>query len=164
MTPRIPTLTTDRLTLRAPVPGDFDAYAGFMAQRRSHFVGGPLTRPAAWQAFATSLGHWVMQGFGMLVGCVRGTDTPMGLFGFHYPEGYPDCELGWQIWDQDLLRDGYAKEAGRALLAHAPTPNLVSYIAPENVASRNLAQRLGATRDHGAVPPFDGVDVYRYAT
>ena len=38
----IPTLTTDRLTLRAPTEADFPVMAEFYASDRSQFVGGPM--------------------------------------------------------------------------------------------------------------------------
>lgn len=42
-----PTLTTDRLILRAPQLQDFSAFATFLTGSRAIYVGGPLTRERA---------------------------------------------------------------------------------------------------------------------
>lgn len=43
----IPTLITERLTLRAPVTGDFPAYARLLASPRAKGIGGPYAQRAA---------------------------------------------------------------------------------------------------------------------
>ena len=44
----IPTLTTARLTLRAPKLEDFEHWAAFFASERSAHERGPLARRQAW--------------------------------------------------------------------------------------------------------------------
>ena len=43
----IPTLYTERLTLRAPRLSDFEAYAEFRGSERARILGGPFTRAQA---------------------------------------------------------------------------------------------------------------------
>ena len=145
-----PTLTTDRLTLRAPRLSDFDALAGFYASPRSHFVGGPQTPELAWRTLAQEAGHWVLRGFGRWTVVETATQTPVGTVGLWHPEGFPERELGWDLFD-GATGKGYATEAAIAARHHAYTTlgwtTLISLVADGNHASARVAKRLGATRD-----------------
>ncbi|GIT91200.1 N-acetyltransferase [Jannaschia pagri] len=148
----IPTLTTERLTLRAPETRDHAAYAAFYASPRSEIIGGPLDETAAWKILTNDVGHWHLRGFGWWslddgTGCV-------GSCGFHLPEGRPDVELGWSLFSG--MGRGYATEAAQAALAWAGTrwPRIVSHIDRDNRASARVALRLGAT-DTGVPPAHD---------
>lgn len=62
----IPTLETDRLTLRAPKADDFAMDRDFYADPdASHFYGGPLEPGQAWRKLAFDIGHWALRGYGM---------------------------------------------------------------------------------------------------
>ncbi|PWJ16189.1 GNAT family N-acetyltransferase [Jannaschia seohaensis] len=151
----IPTLTSKRLTLRAPEARDHAAYAAFYASERSHIIGGPRDETAAWKVLANDVGHWHLRGFGWWAlddgtGCI-------GTCGFHLPAGRPEVELGWSLFS--ATGQGYATEAGRAALAWAretrqPWPRIVSHIDRGNTASQRVAARLGA-RDTEASPAHD---------
>jgi len=54
----IPTLTTGRLTLRAPRPADFDACAALRASDRMAHLGGSVDRPTASGQFTVLAGQW----------------------------------------------------------------------------------------------------------
>jgi len=144
----IPTLTTERLTLRAPSLDDFEALAGFYASPRSRFVGGPLTRELAWRALAQEAGHWQLRGFGRWTVVAEG--DPIGMVGLWFPEGFPERELGWDLFDGHEGK-GYATEAACAARAHAfevlGWPTLISLIADGNTGSEGVARRLGAAPD-----------------
>ncbi|WP_299292804.1 GNAT family N-acetyltransferase [uncultured Tateyamaria sp.] len=152
-----PILRTERLTLRAPIEADADAFVAYFATQRSEFTGGPKTRRDAWNFFGTELGHWVMRGFGMFTVTRRGDDTPLGIVGHWYPLGWAEREIGWVLFDPKDEGQGIAAEAATACVAHAFGPlgwdTAVSYIAPGNVASIRLAERLGAQRDDAAPKP-----------
>ena len=147
MTP-VPTLTTERLTLRAPRAADVDAYAAFYASDRSRIVGGPKDRTAAWKVLTNDAGHWMLRGFGWWAlddgtGCV-------GSVGFHRPAGRDAVELGWSLFSG--TGKGYATEAGRAALDWAGRTGhaadwgaIVSHIDRDNAPSQRVAVRLGAT-------------------
>ena len=57
------------------------------------------------------------------------------------PDAQP--ELGWAL-AREHWGHGYATEAARAVREWASVEHLVSLIAPDNVRSRRVAQRLGA--------------------
>ena len=112
----IPTLTTERLTLRAPGPEDFEAFAAFYASERASMVGGPEDRRDAWRRFAAILGHWHLRGYGFWT--VADAHAPLGLVGLWYPEGWPEPEIGWMLFEGEGC--GIAREAAEA----APYPRL----------------------------------------
>ena len=144
----IPTLTTNRLILRAPTEADFDPFAAFYAGERSHFVGGPLTREAAWRMLAMEAGHWVLRGYGRWI--VEYTGTPVGMVGLFNPEGWPEPEIGWDLFDGHEGM-GFATEAARAARRYAYDTlgwaTAISLVKPANTGSARVAERLGCVRD-----------------
>ena len=63
----IPTVTTERLRLRAFRASDLDAYAAMQANPEvmRHLVMGRTSTPAeVWRTMASSLGGWVLRGYG----------------------------------------------------------------------------------------------------
>ena len=161
-----PTLSTERLTLRAPVAADWPAYRDYMTSDRARWTGGPKPAPEGWRAFGHLIGHWVLRGFGLFVFHLHGEDRPLGVAGPYRPEGWPETEIGWQLWSGADEGRGYATEAARATLDHARDalrwPAAVSYIRTANAASIRVAERLGATPDPAATPPAEDVLVYRH--
>jgi len=162
-------LRTDRLILRAPSAADWPAFNAFLASPRADFIRSSGYDPQqTWRAFGHIIGHWVLRGFGQFVFAGKDTpDRPLGMAGPWFPEGWPEREIGWTIWDGAAEGRGYAFEAARAALARAfdtlGWDTAVSYVAPENRRSAALAERLGATRDRSAVWPGDKpVLVYRH--
>lgn len=160
----IPTLHTERLTLRAPTRGDFDAYAAFYLSPRSG--ASTLTRKAAWHAFSKEIADWCLGGIGHWT-VERKDGAAVGFLGFSQPAHYPEPEIGWAMYEGHEGR-GYATEAATAALtwARGRLASLVSYIAPGNARSIALAKRLGAARDSAAPLP-DGTSadtclVYRH--
>ena len=152
----IPTLATERLTLRAQRPADFDAYAAFYGSERSWGMGGPLDRPQAWRAFATELGHWQMRGYGFWAVDVTETGETVGQVGFWHPEGWSEVEIGWAMFEGSEGK-GYAFEAATRLRGHAYDTlgwgPLTSVIVPGNTRSEALARRLGAAPERDWLSP-----------
>jgi RimJ/RimL family protein N-acetyltransferase len=155
----IPTLVTERLTLRAPRVEDAPSYAAFYASDRSHIIGGPRDETAAWKVLANDVGHWHLRGFGwwVLDASAGGDAACAGTCGFHLPAGRPEVELGWSLFSD--TGKGYASEAARAALAWARETGrdwirIVSHIDAANTASQRVAARLGAT-DTGIPPAHD---------
>lgn len=162
----IPTLTTDRLTLRAPVEADFEHVASFFASKeRSWGFGGPLDRTGAWRWFAANIGHFVLKGFGFWFLETAEGET-VGMVGLWGPEGWNETELGWVMFE-GAEGKGYAREAAEAVRAHAYDTlgwdALCSNIFPGNERSVTLAERMGARLEAEWDSPTHGTElVYRH--
>jgi len=110
--------------------------------------GAVLSREDAWRQMAMFAGHWTLRGYGTWAVEERATGSFVGRVGLHYPEGWPDRELGWAL-ARPFWGRGLALEAARAAIAHAFGPlawtHVISLIHPENERSIRLALRLGET-------------------
>lgn len=143
-------IETERLILRPFRPEDIDAYAEMCADPEvMEFLsadGSLLSRAEAWRQMAMFLGHWELRGFGTWAVEERATGLFVGRIGLHYPEGWPDRELGWTI-AREFWGRGLATEGARAAMDHAfktlGWSHLVSLIHPDNHRSAKVAERLG---------------------
>ena len=160
-----PHIRTQRLELRPPGMDDFPEIARLLASPRSIWMGGPYDTRTAWGIFCHDLAQWQLFGHGALMIQLVESRQCIGQVSINHGPLFPEKELGWFLYDGHEGM-GYATEAGRALrewaLANLRLPSLVSYIAPENVRSQAVAQRLGGVQDPLA-PRKDPKDlVYRY--
>lgn len=160
-----PVLATARLTLRPPEATDWPAYRAYRITPRSTVTA--EDEGTIWTLFAAFFGHWALRGFGRFIAVRRDTGAAIGHFGPFYPEGHPERELTWTLWDAGSEGQGYATEAATACRDHAfgalGWSTAVSYIDAGNARSRALAVRLGAARDPGApTPPGGAVQVWRH--
>ncbi len=171
MTPRltdIPRLTTERLILRAPVPGDFDVIAPFVMSGRAVHIGGGTDKDIghAWRVFATLCGHWHLRGYGVFVAERKDTGAAIGSMGPWHPEPIPEKELTWTIWDDNAEGTGLAFEAMTEIRRHAYADlgwtTAVSFIDAANTRSTALARRLGCWIDTDAQGPHPDDVVYRH--
>lgn len=149
--PQIPTLTTDRLTLRAPKLTDFPAFAAFRADPvRSQGVGGPAGIGSAFEKFGEIIGHWHFMGFGRFLVADRETDAPLGVVGPYFPPDWPEPEIAWSVF-AEAEGKGIALEAATASRDFAYQTlgwtTAISMVVPDNTRSIALAQRMGCTRD-----------------
>lgn len=149
----IPTLSTERLLLRALREEDLDAYAAIMADAEvTRYLGDgrPLSRVDAWRQMALFLGHWQLRGYGHWAVEEHGTRTLVGRVGLFEPEGWPGFELGWTL-GRPFWGRGYATEAARAALRYAFSElgreHVISLIHPDNHPSIRVAERLGESRE-----------------
>ncbi len=163
-----PVLETERLTLRAPEAADFPHLAPFVMSDRARFVGGGADKDIthAWRVHAILTGHWALRGAGVFV-CVRkDTGAPVGSMGPWYPEGWPEKELSWTVWDEAAEGQGFATEAMRRIRRYAYDDlgwtTAVSYIDAANARSIALAERLGCVLDGTAHGPHPDDLVYRH--
>lgn len=165
----IPVLETERLILRGPEEQDFDDFAALYADaERSWGIGGPLNRAAAWRAFATDYGHWVLRGYGLWTVVEKPSGRQAGRVGFWNPEGWLEREIGWTMF-AGFEGKGIAYEAALKARSYAYEVlgwgPLISVIAPGNTRSIALAERLGAGFERNWITP-SGKDalIYRHPT
>jgi RimJ/RimL family protein N-acetyltransferase len=150
MTFEIPTVTTERLRLRAFRAGDLDPYAAMQANpevMRHLVTGRTSTRVEVWRTMATSLGAWVLRGYGMWA-CERSDGGAfIGSIGIFHPLDWPEPEIAYSL-DQPYWGQGFATEASGAarnwLFAHFSLPRAASFIRRDNHASKRVAAKLGA--------------------
>ncbi|SFJ35373.1 GNAT family N-acetyltransferase [Jannaschia pohangensis] len=146
----IPTLTTERLTLRAPRLADFDAFADFRASTQMAHLGGPVDRTTAWGQFTALAGQWALRGYGRWIVADRADDAPLGVVGIFHPDDWPEPEIGWSVFAQAEGR-GIAQEAARATRAFAYDTlgwsTIISLVSNANSRSIALAERLDCRPD-----------------
>jgi RimJ/RimL family protein N-acetyltransferase len=107
---------------------------------------------------------WATRGLGRVAVHERATGRFVGRGGLQYWEQFGEVEVGW-VLRTDAWGRGYATESARGWLdwglAHLDLPYLTAYIAPDNAASRSVAERLGMSVLRTDV--FHGREVLVYA-
>ena len=147
-----PRLETQRLILRGPEPRDAESLIGFlMDEVRSEGFGGYTKRDDAWRWYALNIGHWHIHGYGYFTIEDKETGNPAGICGIWNPEGWPEPEIGWVVFE-GFEGKGIAFEAALAARQWAYSElgfsTLTSNIVPDNARSIALALRLGATFEY----------------
>lgn len=130
-------------------------------------MGGPYSAKDAWGDFCHGVASWRLFGVGSLSIVSRDTGAYLGQIEINQGPRFPEPELGWQL-AAEAEGQGIAYNAATAMrdwvLEQRAVETLVSYIDPQNVRSINLAERLGARLDQGAVPQDPGDLVYRHVS
>jgi len=152
-----PTLTTDRLILRAHQPDDLDACVALWQDPAvvRYTTGHPLARQDIWTRLLRHPGHWALLGYGYWLAFERASGRFVGEVGLArfkrefleaYPELDPLPEAGWVLSPWSHGR-GYAREAMTAVLdwhdQQRPAGQSFCIIHPENAPSLRLAAALG---------------------
>ncbi|MBX4956325.1 GNAT family N-acetyltransferase [Rhizobium lentis] len=150
----IPTLETERLTLRPHRLDDFEAHAALWADEEvvRFITGVPSTREQSWSRMLRLAGMWHHMGFGFLAMVEKESRQFIGEAGFlearreMEPSIEGTMEVGWALMPTAQGR-GYATEALAALIgwaeAHFPGKAMSCIISPDNVASLRVAAKLG---------------------
>ncbi|ANY19170.1 Acetyltransferase (GNAT) family protein [Tsuneonella dongtanensis] len=148
-----PLLTTERLELWRPQPGDEPQMFAIMQDPRTwRYFGATPSRVDHVTRFMRNAGSWQLHGYGSFMVRSRGEEPVVGNCGvFHTWRGLGEDfddkpEAGW-IVAADHAGKGYAREAMDAALAwfdatHGPR-EVVCIIHPDNAPSNKLAGRLG---------------------
>ncbi len=163
----LPALETERLTLRAPVAGDWPAFRDYRSSARTAYTGGPKKPHQAAEQFASFFGHWVMRGFGRLIAEERVTGQPVGHFGPMQWDEAGEVELTWSLWTAEAEGRGLGTEGAVAMrdwafgvlgLRHA-----IAAVHRDNAASHAIARRIGGSVIAGRQPEwFDDGMVYQF--
>jgi RimJ/RimL family protein N-acetyltransferase len=146
----IPTVTTERLRLRAFRRSDLGAYSAMQAKpevMRYMVMGRTSTPSEVWRTMLMSIGSWALRGYGMWA-CERIDDRVfIGSVGVFHPLDWPEPEIAYSL-DQPFWGQGFATEAVRTarnwLFDHFPLNRAASFIRPDNLASKRVVERLGA--------------------
>lgn len=142
-------LETERLLLRWFREDDFEdlcKMSGDAEVMRFLGDGKPLTPLEVWRQLAAFVGHWYFRGYGIWAVEEKSTGRVVGRIGFFNPAGWPGFELGWTL-SRESWGKGYATEGAQRVLEYGFTEmnreHVISLIAPENVGSIRVAERLG---------------------
>jgi RimJ/RimL family protein N-acetyltransferase len=147
-----PVIETERLKLRMWCEADIEPNTAMLADPvAARFItpdGKPVTDAfVGWRNAAIMAGHWALHGVGMFVVEEKQTGHFVGRVGPWLPSGWPGFEIGWGI-ASGFRGKGYAIEAARASIdwafASFEIEQIIHCIDRENVASQNVARRLGA--------------------
>lgn len=164
---RVPSIQTERLTLRVFKEADLETYYEMMADpdvTQYLFPGTPMSRLEAWRSIAGMAGHWVLRGHGQWALEERESGEFVGRCGIIEPEGWPDKEVGW-VLHKKAWGKGYATEAARASLEYAfnvmRLDRVISLIQPGNQASVAVAERIGETFKENINLYGKNADVYQ---
>jgi RimJ/RimL family protein N-acetyltransferase len=160
-----PILETERLILRAPEAGDFEAWAAFAADEETmRHIGGAQARSVAWRGICSVVGAWTINGFSMFSVIEKATDRWIGRLGPWEPADWPGPEVGWALC-RDTWGKGYASEGAAAALDYVfdvlGWTEVIHTIEPQNTASQAVARRLGSTilRQAAMPAPYEDLTV-----
>lgn len=155
-------IDTPRLLLRPPRLEDLDPWSEMMLDEpAARFIGGVMPRSVCWRQLMTLIGAWHAHGFAMFSVIEKASNRWIGRVGPWQPEGWPGTEIGWAI-SRDCWGRGYAGESAAAAADWAfetlGWSRMIHSIAPANVASQRVAQKLGSTHlGAGKLPaPYEG--------
>jgi RimJ/RimL family protein N-acetyltransferase len=158
-------LETERLLLRQPRLADLEPWAAMMAdEEAARFIGGLQPRAMVWRALMTMIGAWAETGCAMFSVIEKSSGEWIGRLGPWQPEGWPGPEVGWSL-RRASWGCGYAYEGAVASMDYACDAlgwdEVIHTIAPDNLASQRLAQRLGSVNaGRVALPaPYDQIVV-----
>jgi len=147
-------IETENLHLRRPLVEDLDAIHAMRSDPVvvRHLGGKTLNREEAWHRLTRLAGHWALRGYGMFLVVEKGSGAVVGEVGlFDGCRGLSPAfdnapEAGWILASQAHGK-GYASEAAAAahrwFAATHGAQRSVCIIAPENIASLRVAQKLG---------------------
>lgn len=149
--PRIPTVATERLTLRAFTPADRAAYAALRADPEvvRYLPGGealvPFAQEIADSRIAAFRDGW-SEGYGVWAVEETATGTFVGQAGLASMERSAEVEVLYAL-TRPFWGRGYAREAAAAALRFGfeavGLPRIVAFVVPENVASTRVLAAVG---------------------
>ena len=103
----------------------------------------------------------------MVLPALQVAGRALGTAGPWFPEGWPEPEIAWTLWDAEAEGKGYATEAALATRAYAYDTlgwtTAISLILDGNDRSAALAARLGCVREGGFThAQFGATSIWRH--
>lgn len=144
-------LETDRLLLRPFTLNDLDAFSIICADPEvMRYIGNgkPLDRDTVNELLTWIILKYEEQGFGVLAVVLRENNQLLGFCGLirQIVDGQSYIELGYRL-DRAFWGKGLASEAARCIRDYAINqlnlPRLISIIHIDNMASKNVARKVG---------------------
>jgi RimJ/RimL family protein N-acetyltransferase len=158
-------IETERLVMRPPAAGDFNAWADLAADEQvMQHLGGVQPRTVAWRNFVFAIGSWHVQGFYGFSVIERASGAWVGRVGPLMPEGWPGSEVGWTL-ARSFWGKGYAVEAASAAIDWAfdvlGWREVIHCISETNWPSQAVASKLGSRKLRTATmpAPYEGIVV-----
>lgn len=148
-------LETDRLLLRRWKPADREPFAEMNADPRvMEFFPKCLTREESDGFVDRTETHFDNHGFGLFAAELKEGTKFIGFIGLHVATFHahftPCVEIGWRLglpyWNLGLATEG-SREVIRHAFESLGLDALVSFTAPQNIASRRVMEKLGMIHD-----------------
>ena len=114
----IPTIHTERLTLRAFREDDVEPFFELMQDPDVvRYIGDRRvpTRQEVWRGVAAWLGHWLLRDYGLWAVEQQETGALVGRIGLINPPDWPGPEVGYML-GKPFWGRGYASEGARAAM------------------------------------------------
>jgi RimJ/RimL family protein N-acetyltransferase len=157
---------TERLVLRRLEQGDRGAWIGIWSDPAVWGALQPGSRPDpghALERFEHHREHWTRHGFGLWLVEDRATRTIAGWCGAAHPASVPELadevEIGWTLrrpfWGRGLAGEAAAC-AVEAAFANLGVDHVIALVAPGNLRSLRVADRLGMRHDRDVTYPATG--------
>jgi ribosomal-protein-alanine N-acetyltransferase len=162
----IPTVTTDRLILRAFTEQDAERLCCILAEEGvlRHFpTSDPPSLDRVQKFIAGQLKHWEEHGFGWWAVEPKSRAEIIGWNGLQYLPETEEIEIGYLLskdyWGKGMATEG-AKEGIRYGFEILGLERIVGIVHPENIASQGVLKKLGMTFSNKA--EYYGMSAYRY--
>jgi ribosomal-protein-alanine N-acetyltransferase len=163
----ISVIETERLVLREFTLDDVDAMFAIIGDAETmKYYPQPFSRDDAADWIQRNLERYSRDGVGLYAVILKATDDFIGDCGFAWQEVEGDTllEVGYHL-HRDHWGHGYATEAAkhcmRYAFEHLGVAKVVSFIRPENLPSRRVAERNGMTIERQII--FHGLPHLLYA-
>lgn len=160
----VPRLQTPRLLLREYRTGDFDVFAENLTDPVATTFIGAHDRRNAWRIFGCNMGEWVLKGAGWWGLELRETGEFVGNVGAFFREGWPEIEMGWNVFRAHWNK-GLATEAAAEVMRYAfdvrGEKRVTALVDAKNTPSLKVAAHLGLVFESDTT--LFGTPVGRYA-
>lgn len=127
---------------------------------------GPLSISQTKEKIEEFIASYTKYGFGKWAVILKETGTIIGYCGLAVEtlDGRDVTELGYRL-DEPFWRQGLATEAASATLKYSSNDlkisDIIGIVAPENIASVRVLQKIGMRRDRQTTFQGFNVDIYR---